>query len=435
VNALWDAEQNAKVKSDSKYIDGFYSAYGAARDKGVERADVYIRNDKLVDVKLYRLGSNLLDRGATAYEFVVKANEPMVKKLLANGSYIANYNDKLDAITGATESSHSWNLAVERAFEKALRAPASKAKFFEGVFAGVDNLSRVLVLADVKADQVKSVQVILMDEKQKIIAADKLTPEQKDIAAKLSAGLVKDGVKMADLSGQEALSAAAKAAFEDALKNASKKQGNYKDGTFTAYGDAYDKGTNRADVTLRNGKIVGLSLYRVGVNMVDRGASAYAEVVKAIPVLTKNFLTAATRENAQKVDAVTGATSSSTELKNAVERAFKKAEIVEPYKAAYLNGLYAGVDADKSAYVMVTIEKNVPVKMQVFYLDENGKIKAEDKLSADELAVKAEIETPMTDKMHKYAYRPAAFGETDAVKALSGKVIDAVKNAMENAGR
>ncbi|WP_410767707.1 FMN-binding protein [Fontibacillus sp. BL9] len=433
VNAFWDAEQNAKISNDSKYVDGFYSAYGAARDKGVERADVYIRNGKLVDVKLYRLGANLIDRGETAYESVVKANAPMTAKLLANGSYIENYSDT-DAISGATESSHSWNEAVERAFEKALKTPDGK-KYFEGTFAGVDNRSQALVLADFQADKVTKVNIHLFDKDGKLIKEENLTEAQKTLIASLSEGLVKKGTNLALIPGQEVVSSAVKAAFADALQNASTVQGNYKDGKFTAYGDAYDKGTNRADVTLRNGNIVGIDLFRVGVDLQDRGASAYADVVRAIPILETNYLQAVTREKAEDVDAVSGATSSSDAFKSAVDRAFKKAEIAESYKTAYANGIFAGANADKSVYVMVTVEKNVPFKMEVFYLDANGKIKAADKLSADELAVKQEIETPTTGVMHKYAYRPAAFGETDAVKTLSGKVIDAIKVALEAAGR
>ncbi|MBQ4897791.1 FMN-binding protein [Paenibacillus sp. Marseille-P2973] len=433
IQAFWDAEQNAKINNDSKYVDGFYSAYGAARDKGVERADVYIRNGKLVDVKLYRLGSNLIDRGETAYAEVVKANAPMVAKLLANGSYIDNYSDT-DAISGATESSHSWNEAVERAFEKALKTPDGH-KYFEGTFAGVDNRSQALVLADFQGDKVTKVTIHLFDKDGKLIKEENLTEGQKTTIATLSEGLIKKGNNLALIPGQEVVSAAAKAAFADALQNASKVQGNYKDGKFTAYGDAYDKGTNRADVTLRNGNIVGIDLFRVGVDLQDRGASAYADVVRAIPILESNYLLAVTRENAAEVDAVSGATSSSKAFSAAVDRAYKKAEIAESYKTAYANGIFAGTNADKSVYVMVTVEKNVPFKMEVFYLDANGKIKAADKLSADELFVKQEFETPTTGVMHKYAYRPAAFGDTDAVKALSGKVVDAVKVALEAAGR
>ncbi|MEF2965016.1 FMN-binding protein [Paenibacillus sp. M1] len=434
VNAFWDAEQNAKIKNNSKYVDGFYSAYGAARDKGVERADVYIRNGKLVDVKLYRLGSNLLDRGETAYAEVVKANAPMTAKLLANGSYIENYSDT-DAISGATESSHSWNEAVERAFEKALKTPEG-GKYFEGTFAGVDNRSQVLVLADIQGDKVTKTAIHLFDQNGKLIAEDNLTEAQKALIAGLSDGLVKHGANLALVPGEELVSAAAKAAYADALQNASKVQGEYKDGTFTAYAGAYDKGANRADVTLRNGNIVGINLYRVGVNMEDRGETAYAEVVKAIPIMENSFMMAASREKAAEVDAVSGATSSTSAFKSAVDGAYKKAEISEAYKTAYLNGVFAGTNAGKSVYVMVTIEKNVPVKMEVFYLDEAGKVKANDTLSTDELAVKQEIETPAAEGgMHKYAYRPAAFGDTDAIKALSGKVIEAVKAALEAAGR
>jgi uncharacterized protein with FMN-binding domain len=434
INALWDADQNAKLNNVSKYVDGFYSAYGTARDKGVERADIVIRNGKLVDVKLYRLGSNLLDRGNTAYAEVVKANPLMVAKLLEEGSYVADYSDEVDAISGATESSHSWNLAVQRAFEKALKVP-NKSKYFEGIFAGVDSQSKVLVLVDMNTDNVTKTTIYLTGEDKKLIKETDLNDEQKAVVTKLSEGLTKAGLQMASIAGQETLSIAAKAAFEDAMKNASKKQGNYKDGIFTAYGDATGNGTNRADVILRNGNIVDINLSRVGPNLVDRGETAYAEVVKAIPVLENEFVIATTRKNAEKVDAISGATSSSEAFVAAVDRAYKKAEISEPYRAAFLNGIYGGVNSEKSVYVMVTVEKNVPVQMLVNYLDENGKVKKDEQLSVNEKAVKMEIETPTTGTMHKYAYRPAAFGETDSVKAISTKVVDAIKVALESAGR
>lgn len=436
IEAYQDAEKNALVTNKVKYVDGFYSAYGVARDKGVERADVVIRNDKLVDVKLYRLGANLLDRGDTAFTEVVKANAPMVSKLLKNGSYIDNYDDSVDAISGATESSHSWNIAVERAFEKALKQPENKQKYYEGTFAGVDNQSKVLVLIDMKEDKVSNTVIHVFGTDGKLMKAESLSDSQAAAVSVLRESLTKNGVNTVIVAGQEELSLAAKAAYADALKNASKTQGNYRDGVFTAYGDAYDKGTNRADVTLRNGVIVGIELYRVGVNMVDRGSSAYPEVVKAIPILERDYRFAATKENAMKVDAVSGASSSSNSFKQAVDRAYKNAEITESYKTAYMNGIYAGVNADKSVYVMVTVEHNVPAKMAVYYLDSKGKIKTEDQLTEDEKSVKAEIEIPAEEgKMHKYAYRPAAFGDTDSKKAVSGKVLDAVKAALEFAGR
>lgn len=435
VNALLDAENNAKISNNTQYVDGFYSAYGTARDKGVERADIYIRNDKLVDVKLYRLGSNLIDRGASAYDKVVAANEPMVKKLLEKGSYIENYDSAVDAISGATESCHSWNEAVERAFEKAAKVPVTKNAYFDGKFAGVDNQSNILVIVDIKNNMQTAVKSYLFDSAKKLIAEDKLTTEQKDMQAKIDAGLLKSNRKMADIKGYEAYSAMAREAYNDMLVNASKNQGTYKDGTFTAYGNASKNGSNRADVTLRNGKIVDVKIARVGANLVDRGASAYPEVIKAIPELIKNFMAAVTRDNVKKVDAITGATSSSDEFKLAIDRAYSKAEIKEVPKAAYFDGLTAGVDKDAKVYAMVTIENGIPTKMEINYLDETGKLKAADKLTDDEKAVKTEIESSNGTGFHKYGYRPAAFGTTDGVKALSAKAVDAIKAALENAGK
>ncbi|AIQ67537.1 hypothetical protein PGRAT_07735 [Paenibacillus graminis] len=435
IKAFRDAEQNASINNTSAYIDGFYSSYGTARSVGVERADVVIRNGKLVDVKLYRLGTNLIDRGATAYAEVVKANAPMTAKLLANGSYIANYNEKVDGISGATESSHGWNQAVERAFEKALKVPAA-GQYFDGKFAGVDNASKIFMLADVAGDQVTGIKLSLFGTDGKLIADDKLTAEQKTLVEQLTAGLLDKGVQIADITGQEALTAAARAALTDALTNASKEQGAYKDGTFTAYGDAYDKGTNKADVTLRNGKIVNVALSRVGMNMVDLGKNAYAEVQKALPQLTASFLAAGTREGAQQVDAVSGATSSSNALKAAVDRAYGKAEVVEAGKAAYFNGTFIGVSTDKTVNVMVTVKYNVPVSMIVYYLDAAGKVKTYDQLTAAEQAVKAEIENTSTGNgLHKYGYRAAAFGSNDAEKEVSAKAVEAIKAALETAGK
>lgn len=435
IKAFWDAEQNATINNTSAYIDGFYSSYGTARSVGVERADVIIRNGKLVDVKLYRLGTNLIDRGATAYAEVVKANAPMTAKLLANGSYIDNYNEKVDGISGATESSHGWNQAVERAFEKALKVP-TEGQYFDGRFAGVDNASKVFLLVDIAADELTGVKLSFFGTDGKLIADDKLTAEQKTLVNQLTAAMLDKGVDMDYVNGQETLSAAAKAALIDALANASKVQGAYKDGTYTAYGDAYDKGTNKAEVTLRNGKIVNVALTRVGMNMVDLGKSAYAEVQKAIPQLTSSFIAAGTREGVQEVDAISGATSSSKGFKTAVDRAYGKAEVAEADKAAYFDGIFIAASTDKSVNVMVYVKNGVPVNMVLYFLDFAGKVKGLNQLTDAEKAVKAEIETTSSGAgLHKYGYRPAAFGANDDEKAVSAKVVEAIKAALETAGK
>jgi hypothetical protein len=52
-----------------------------------------------------------------------------------------------------------------------------------------------------------------------------------------------------------------------------------------------------------------------------------------------------------------------------------------------------------------------------------------------EKTVKTEIEALNGTEFHKYGYKPAAFGTTDGVKALSAKAVDAIKAALENAGK
>lgn len=444
-NALWDALENAKINKEVKYIDGFYSAYGdAGRQVGAERADIYVRNGKVVDVKLYRLGSDLIDRGATAYAEVVKANAPMVAKILENGSYFTKLDPKVDVMAGASESIHEWNVAVQNAMVKAQAVP-TKSAYFDGIYVGVDHKSSIQVLVTIAGDKVTAVQSSLFDANKKLIRDAKLlTAEQADIVAKVNAGLLKDGVKMAAIAGQADLSKAAVAAFEDALTNASTSQGKYYDGTFTAYGHTYDKGTNRADVTLRNGKIVALKIARAGYDLQDRGASAYAEVVKNIGAYLKKFVNAGTRENvkkldmtteALKVDGIAGATATAHGLQEAIEGAYKKAEIVEPYKAAYLNGEFPGIDKAKSVYVIAKVEKNVPVAFTVYYLDAAGKVKANDKLTYAEMSIKKQIEAGNGTEMHPYAYRPAAFGGYDDEISTSARVIEAIVSSLENAGR
>ncbi|MFC6652769.1 hypothetical protein [Paenibacillus rhizoplanae] len=83
---------------------------------------------------------------------------------------------------------------------------------------------------------------------------------------------------------------------------------------------------------------------------------------------------------------------------------------------------------------MVTTKYNVPVTMAVYYLDDKGKVRYN--LTDDELLVKYEIENTSNGKgLHKYGYRAAAFGANDAQKAISAKAVEAIKAALESAGK
>ncbi len=437
--AFADAEKNANVNYQSKYMDGFYSAYSTARTNGIERADVYIKNDQLVDVKLYRLGADLKDRGTTAYPAVVTANAPMTAKFLEKGTSINYFNAAIDGVSGATQSSSGWNQSIERAFTKALKTPVADS-YFDGTFAGVDNKSMVLLNADFAQNKVTKIMTYFFAPDGKLIIETALTADQKQLRDKFNLNLLKDGDKMPLVVAQTDLSKAAIAAYNDLLANASTKQGIYKDGVYTTYGHTYDKGTNQAVVTLRNGTIVGLKIARVGQNLIDRGPLAYAEVVKFLPTFLTDFINAGNREAVQKVtvatvDAITGATATGDGLKNAIDYAYLKAEINEAPKFAFINDVFPGNDAAKSIYVMTTIEKNIPVKVQVYFLDTAGKVLADTALSADQLAVRTEIQQPITGALHKYAYKAVAFGNNDEQKVLSAKVIEAINASLLNGAK
>ncbi|MNP55219.1 hypothetical protein D3C76_1498400 [compost metagenome] len=85
---------------------------------------------------------------------------------------------------------------------------------------------------------------------------------------------------------------------------------------------------------------------------------------------------------------------------------------------------------------MVYVKHGVPVNMVVYYLNEAGKVKTADQLTDAEKAVKAEIEnTSNLYSLHKYGYKPAAFGANDAEKLVSAKAVEAIKFALESAGK
>ncbi|MNL72757.1 hypothetical protein D3C87_1981190 [compost metagenome] len=74
--------------------------------------------------------------------------------------------------------------------------------------------------------------------------------------------------------------------------------------------------------------------------------------------------------------------------------------------------------------------------MLVYYLDAAGKVKTYNQLTEAEKAVKAEIENTSTGYgLHKYGYRAAAFGSNDAEKEVSAKAVEAIKAALETAGK
>jgi uncharacterized protein with FMN-binding domain len=205
----------------SKYKDGFYTAYGDSSAYGSEKAEITIKNGKLTAVKLYKLLPDLSD-GQTTYYYkqAPQAAPVMAGKFIKKGTSFTTMTTA-DVVTGATSSSKNWNVAVSRALEK---ASATSKLYFDGTFGGVDTESKILVLCTLKDYKLTKVSTYILDTKGHVVIDSALTPTQKEIVASINTGLLKSGMRMKDIKGAEYYTQAAKAAYMNALVNASTNQ-------------------------------------------------------------------------------------------------------------------------------------------------------------------------------------------------------------------
>ncbi len=118
-----DDEQELTDEEEVTYKDGTYDAQGEIREHGSESATVVIENGKIKDIILRRLDTegNEVDYEQWTGEEVDGKTYPNLKQYridLAN-EMVKEQTYKVDSISGATESSVNWKLAVQRALEKA----------------------------------------------------------------------------------------------------------------------------------------------------------------------------------------------------------------------------------------------------------------------------------------------------------------------------
>lgn len=118
------------------YKDGTYTAVSDATDKGYMKAEVTIAKDKITAVKLY--GYNAL-----AQEKPASYPHAEYHKVLSDlpAAMVKNNKAKVDIIAKATGSSNQSIQAVERALEKALVKPTSTAKYFDGTFMAMSDVT------------------------------------------------------------------------------------------------------------------------------------------------------------------------------------------------------------------------------------------------------------------------------------------------------
>lgn len=111
----------------------------------------------------------------------------------------------------------------------------------------------------------------------------------------------------------------------------------YKDGTYTAYSDANDKGDYSAVVTIKGDKITEVKLQGYnGLGVAKDANYKWAEYHQAIKDLPARFV----EKNTWDIDAVAKATSTSNGAKQAVLRAMQKALVTPTTSAKYFDGTY-----------------------------------------------------------------------------------------------
>jgi uncharacterized protein with FMN-binding domain len=146
----------------------------------------------------------------------------------------------------------------------------------------------------------------------------------------------------------------------------------YKDGVYVAYGNAYSKGTEGAKITIKDGKIADIVLLRTTPKIIDNTASNNYSGVWVAYGLMKERLLGKTRDEAAAVDAVSGATRTSTGWKLSVDRAFERALEVKPADATYFAGDHMGVDPEGKYAVFASYDANSLTAVKLYPLNSAG---------------------------------------------------------------
>ncbi len=154
------------------------------------------------------------------------------------------------------------------------------------------------------------------------------------------------------------------------------KPATYKDGTFIGASDANDRGYTRAEITIKKDKIESVKI--VGLDNVDLDKTEdypYEEYHKAVTELEK----AMKEKNTWDVDAVAKATSTSTQAKQAAQRAMEKALVKPTSTAKYFDGTFMAISEQTErgwtiAWVTLKGDKITDVKLSstTAKTDDNG---------------------------------------------------------------
>ncbi len=146
----------------------------------------------------------------------------------------------------------------------------------------------------------------------------------------------------------------------------------YQDGTFTAVSDANDMGYVKAEVTIKGDKIQSVKL--VGLDKLGLEKTEdypYEAYHQAITDLAKEM----TDKNTWDVAAVSGATSTSEEAKQAVKRALEKALVKPTATGQYFDGKFMAIsdqEANGWTIAWVTIKDDKITDVDFHSTTQNG---------------------------------------------------------------
>ncbi|GAB6085665.1 FMN-binding protein [Alkaliphilus crotonatoxidans] len=205
--------------------------------------------------------------------------------------------------------------------------------------------------------------------------------------------------------------------------------GKYSNGTYTGVSDGDEKGYAKATITIEDDKIVNVELTQTNSFGDEKGEDyAYEAYHEAKVAMAEKFVEA----NGVEVDSFTGATGSSTQWKQAVERALALAS-TEGMEGKYFDGTFmAASEADDKGrgVALVTIKDDVITEVvlkQTTFADEKEAFKDED------YAYEAfhEAQTAMAE-----AFVEANGTDVDSFTGATGSSSqwkEAVENALANA--
>lgn len=140
------------------YNDGTYKGFSTADIHGYAIAEVTIKRDKIIEVKLSEITEKgeVKDYNTYPYPEAKAANETMARRFVEKNSA------DVDTVAKATNSSRKYIEAVKFALEKARKQPTVKTKYFDGTFMGAsekDEFGRGIAWVTIENDKIVKVEL------------------------------------------------------------------------------------------------------------------------------------------------------------------------------------------------------------------------------------------------------------------------------------